>query len=272
MQTVTPVENLSKEYFVPMQERGAKFPALQVNNYRPTANSKIDFVLSESSAELMSEDAILKLKLTPVVCQYDDEMDMFAIASEVRWVILTMPRLFSMDKEDKKIYPIQQGDKLKDLNRVTAARLFLAAIVGEDLILDNDGLPQIFTLKLTSTRTQLIQNNADKTASTIATLNTSLQKHYKASRQWLTHLVSVGLVPFVDKKVSGEDSKKSSLAVDYKFADGALPLSPINQATIHSLIISEDFKAIAADPFGLKLRDESAAFVSEPAFDDGIVF
>ena len=106
---------------------------------------------------------------------------------DLRWVFLTIPKVFLLDKKTKQISYPERGIKLAGTSKVTIAKCFLACISGDNLVLDVDGLPQIFTLKLTSTKTQLIGNldNQGETH-TLNSINTSLQK-YLSSRENFIH-------------------------------------------------------------------------------------
>jgi hypothetical protein len=183
--------------------------------------------------------------------------------------------MYAMDKETKEVHPLQKGQKLKTLNRVTAARLLLAMVIGDEVVLDNDGNPQIFTLKLTSTKTSLIGGDRDAVgASTIHSLNKSLAEYFKVKRQWLTHLVSVNIKVSPQKFTSSENGK-SSVGVMFSLDGGAKALSPDNQKVLFDLVSSEDFKELAADPFHLNGKveaDNGFEAVEVDDSDNGIPF
>ena len=226
------------------------YPALQVNNYKPrTKDEEISFCLSESSLDLINPNSnLLETKITN--CIYGrEEVLMHEIVSDVRWVFLNIPRIFIQDKTTKEISFPQKGVKLFGTNKVTVAKCFLACLVGDELILDIEGEPQIFTLKLTSSKTQLIgyQNSSDKS---ILSLNREIQKHFK-TKDNLVHLVSVNLEAKPKEFVSNHTGD-SSLGVLYKLSGNAKVLNPQQQQQIFDLVNSEEIQSLFDDPFGLK--------------------
>jgi hypothetical protein len=266
-------DTLLTEYLIPLDQNGAKYPTLQVDNYRPASlKTALKLIISTESKDLICADAQANLKLTLTTCDFGDgDIEMFVVPADIRFVILAMPKVFAQNKKDKQVYQIQRGDKFKELNRVSIAKLLLAAVVDGKLILDDDGLPQIFTLKLLSTRTQLIESK-NKDDKTIKSLNIALQNHYKAKRQSLTHLVSVNLAPVVTLQVSATDSKTSSFASSYELIGDAIPLTKEQQGTIFHFVTSDEFKAFNADPFGILGKAEAMPTMLDYSVDDEIAF
>jgi hypothetical protein len=261
------VATLDAQYFTPLEQSGNTYPALQLDNYRPSSlETPLRLVLSPESAGLLDDEAAKLLKLTQIACDFGEgEKEMHHISAPVRFVILSMPKKFSYDKDTKKVFKeYEEGS-----GRVSIARILLGAMVDKKLLLASDGTPQIFTLKLTSTKTNLIINKKDKDAKTIASLNTTLQNHYKAAGSWLTHLVSVDLKPYVYIATSAANKKDSSKTTGFQLVGDASPLSAAQQADVFHLISSDGFKALAADPFGIDRKAvDSSVSQSVPYFDE----
>lgn len=242
-----------------------KYPALQVNNYRPaTLKDTIYFCLSEDSCDLLSSEHNLSTDI--VECYYGREsILMHQIIAPVRWIFLNIPRIFICDKNTKEISLPEKGVKLFGTNKVTIAKCFLACLNDEDLVLDIDGLPQIFTLKLTSSKTQLIGDLQNPENQTILSLNRELQKHLK-TRDNLVHLVSVNLEANAREFVSNH-SGDSSLGVNFELVGNAKVLSQKHQEQIFNLISNEEIQALFADPFGLKPENSSQGNRPEESLD-----
>ena len=243
---------INLEYAVKSNQLGQRYPALQATNYQPrTLSEKIEFCLSETSFDLLvQENQLLETEI--IECAYKREpVLMHKIVSPVRWVFLNLPSIFVYDKKSKEISYPQRGMKLAGTSKVTIAKCFLACVCGDNLIIDIDGLPQIFSLKLTSNKTQLIGylNNQSETK-TILSLNTTLQKHFKV-RETLLHLVSVclGIKP---KEFVSNHSGESSLGVLFEIEDEAKVLTHQHQKQIFELISDENVQALFNDPFGLR--------------------
>jgi hypothetical protein len=253
---------LDPKFFTSLDQSGINYPALQLDNYRPSSlETKLRLIISPESKELLEVEATKILKLIEIKVDFGEgEKEMHHITSpSTRFVILSMPKKFSYDKDEKKVYKqYEEGS-----GRVSIARILLAALVDDQLLLSGDGTPQIFTLKLTSTKTNLIADRSNKEAKTILALNTALQRHYKASKSWLTHLVSVDLQPYVYVATSAANKKDSSKTTGFKLVGDAVPLTPPQQADVFHLISSDDFKALAADPFGLDRNAQELSVVDE---------
>ncbi len=259
------VSGINLNYAVASNQKEQVYPALQVTNYQPRSLSEpIDFCMSETSCDLLNHDTDL-FKTEVVECVYGREAQfMFKIVSDVRWIFLNIPRMFAMDKTSKKVSYPERGVKFIDSNKITVARCFLACVYDGNLIIDKDGKPQIFTLKLTSSKTNLIGYWKSKSETkTIMSLNKALQKHYKINGN-LIHLASVNLVAKPQEFVSSITGA-SSLGVMYQLEGDAKALREEHQKQIFELITDDKVKAIFDDPFGLK---ESQVNNSQPAVDE----
>ena len=253
--TSTAFKGIKTEFAVPSNIKEQIHPALQVTTYKPlTLNEEIKFCLSENSLNLIDPNCDL-LETKTVECVYGREsVLMHEIVSPVRWIFLNIPRIFVQDKKTKEVSLPEKGVKLFGTNKVTIAKCFLACLIDNKLVLDGDGKPQIFTLKLTSSKTQLI-GYQDKTESrTILSLNREIQK-YSKTKDNLVHLVSVDLQAKV-KEFTSTHTGDSSLGVMYELVGNAKVLQPEQQQQIFNLISNEDIRALLDDPFELQPKGD----------------
>ena len=245
--------SLSVGYGTPSTS-GESFPVIMAANYAPKIKEQVSLCLLADKTNDMSEDELASLKLTPSVVQYGDNEDchiLTGLNNENRFVILAKPDLYVMDKGDKKVLSrLQKGMKLGAI--ITVAKLYLAVLKTDgSLVMDqSNDQPQIFTLKLTSTKTKLIFDNRDPKASTIDSLNRALKIHYKSANN-LVHLVSVSIVANPTKFTSSTDAKQSSVGIMFAFDGAAKPLSDCNQKMISALVQSDRFIELSSNPFGI---------------------
>lgn len=258
---------LNTEYAIAQPQSGAMYPSLQMSQYKSIGLAdKLSLVLSPESLELMDLTKAASLDLMPKTCIYfdknDDRLDieMFEITADVRWVVLCKPKVLVVEKATGKIRPIAAGDNFVEMGLKTISKLFLCAVVEGNLILDKEDNPQIFTLKLQGLKTALIEDNKNKETKSIVSLNTGLCKHYGVKNAWLTHLVSVGLEVYT---YTFKGDKGASVGGNFRLVGDAKVLSATEQKKAFQLANSEDFQAIADDPFGLARR-ASELPVSEP--------
>ena len=248
---------------------GQRYPALQSTDYQPRSLSEQPILcLSSDSADLLTPDANTQVLNGKVVeCHYRKEPALMYLLKDVRWVFLNIPQVFLLDKKSKQISYPERGIKLAGSGKVTLAKCFLACLSGDNLVLDADGLPQIFTLKLTSSKTQLIGYLDNQTeTNTIISLNTALQKHFKSKENFI-HLVSVKLA-IKPKEFVSSVSGDSSLGIMFEINDEPQPLPSSAQQQLFNLINLEDTQALFDDPFGLK---RTQAFVPQPQFNNELV-
>lgn len=271
------IEGLSADLAVAMGEGGARFPWLQVTTYKPTSTStKVQIILSEESVEMLTDEAREILSPEIVLCDYGEgDVTMFTLPADIRWVVLSYPRMFGMDKKTKEISPLVKGEKLSEVGKVTASKLLLGAIVGDKLLTDTSGNPQIFTLKLTSSKTALIgnANDKDEERKTIFKMNSALQNAMKKKGAWLTHLVSVE-IKARSQKFTSRTTGESSFGVEF-ILDGSAKVLPVEaQKAIHRLITTEEFIELARNPFAAPQQDVPVDELSLNAGDpvDGIPF
>ncbi len=255
------VTGINPKYAIESNQLGQQFPAIQADNYQPRSlDEQIDFCISEESYQLM-EDSSPLFNTEIIKCYFGREsVMMHKIISPVRWVFLTMPKIFLMDKKTKEISYPQKGMRLAGTNKVTVAKCFLACLAEDNLILDTEGKPQIFTLKLTSSKTELVgYGNSDPEMKTLVRFNSALQKHYKVRGNLnLLHLASLKLM-VNPKEFTSRESGESSFGVMFTIDGGGKSLSEEQQQQVFELISSEEIKAVFDDPFRLKQSQASQA-------------
>ena len=233
---------------------GESLPVIMAENYAPKIKDQVALCLLADKTNGMDEGELASLKLTPSVVQYGNDDDcniLTGLNHDNRFVILAKPDLYVMSKDDKKILGrLQKGMKLGAI--ITVAKLYLAVLKTDgSLVMDQSNeQPQIFTLKLTSTKTKLIFDNQNPKASTIDSLNRALKSHYKSANN-LVHLVSVSIVANPTKFTSSTDAKQSSVGVMFAFEGSAKPLSDANQKLMSELVQSDRFIELNSNPFGM---------------------
>ena len=253
------VTGINPKYAIESNQLGQQFPAIQANNYQPRSlDEQIDFCLTEESYQLI-EDSLPLFNSEIIQCYFGREsVLMHKIISPVRWVFLNMPRIFLLDKKTKEISYNQKGVRLAGTNKVTVAKCFLVCLAENNLILDSEGKPQIFTLKLTSSKTELIgYGNSDPEMKTLVKFNSALQKHYKVRGNMnLLHLASLKLIVH-PKEFTSRETGDSSLGVMFSIDGGGQSLTEAQQQQVFELISDEEIQAIFDDPFRLKQSQAS---------------
>ncbi len=255
------ISGINPKYAIANEQQAQQFPAIQVTDYQPRSlEQPILFCISEDSYSLIENCSPL-FNSEIIKCIYNREsILMHKIITPVRWVFLNMPPLFGKDKDTGEYSYLRKGEKLKETNRVTAAKCFLACLVDGELIKTSDGEPQIFTLNLTSNKTQLISSpKHEAEAKTLFDLNAGLQKRYKVKGH-LLHLASVELIA-KPKEFHSATQNSSSLGVMY-YLGNAKALTEEQQQEVFELISDEEIKELFNDPFALK-QSETAAEVNE---------
>lgn len=240
---------INKQYAIEDESRGQSFPALQATDYQPK-NSKVvvNIGLSDESTGMLTDDAIFKLKFeTETVSYGETEVTLHIPTSEVRWVIVGRPKLFLFDKDNGEYSLLQKGQKLKGTKKVTIAKLFLGCVCNGELLLTDEGKPQLFTLNLKSSKTALIGGYRSQPGDgTIESLNKGLNKHYDC-KGWLTHLVSVDIKAVPERFTSG--SGESSLGIKYVLEGSARILPEEQQKMMFEVANDREIKEIINDPF-----------------------
>ena len=240
------------DFAIPAKTRGQAYPALQVSSYRPSMDSKISWVFNPESVELLSTSAKDALQLSEVICHYDNPTVMYQVNADVRFAVLVQPEIFTQNKETKAVDYLRAGVTFKDNGLVSIAKVMLVPIVDGTPILDDNGIPQIVILKLTSTKVLLIKN-LNTGVPSLATLNRDLCTQLKKGNGiWLLHLTSIGLSPVARKLSSASDSKLSSIATVFDLDPTPQLLNHEDLPGIFALAQTQEVLDYAANPFGIK--------------------
>lgn len=264
-------------YAVEGEVSGPRFPWLQADCRKPTnLSQKVNFGMTESSFSLLANP----IKGDMSQASFDDignTVDFLAPSADVRWVILSRPRIAEMDKatkviaqEDGKLLPLQ--GQMKERGKITASIVLLGCVVDDDFIRDASGDIQIFTLKLTSTKSALVGSIRDKdygqernkNMRTIEAMNQVLVSRQKGrANQWFGHLASIRFAVF--PVIAGSaDGKDKSTANHFGFEDGsgAKMLPPHLAKSVFEFISTPEFKTLGANPFN---KSSKVATVSSTA-------
>lgn len=253
-------EGINADYGIQMDESGPKLPAIQATTYQPrTMGEKVALCLSEESFDMLDPNSGVAELCTPEVCNFGtDDLTMWKLPEGCRFIVLGVPRLYILDKDTGLYsYPVR-GEKLAGTKRVTATRLTLAMLKPDgELLLGLDGRPQLFTLKLTSSKTCLVAGDKyDPEFKSIQDMNKALQAHFKRRGVSLTHLVSVGLA-VTPKKFTSRASGETSTGIMFTLATGAKPLSEAQQVLMFELLQDAEVLGMIQDPFRLKNREDA---------------
>lgn len=269
------MDGLNISYGVKMEGAVQSYPAVQATCYQPrTASEKVDLCFSEESFELLSEQAKVALNPRIITVNFGDEdCAVMVPCPDLRFVILGKPKMLCLDKETGDVSPLVKGLRLAGTKKVTATKLIMAAVVGDTVLDAEDGTPQVFTLKLTSNKTSLVDGDReDKDSRSLNSLNNSLLKHYKLRGMWLGHLVSVQLGARPEKFVS-KASGQSSLGIRFDFVGGARPLPDAAQQRMGLLAQSDEVQGLLKNPFSggnAAPSETTEEFSVRPSYDDEI--
>lgn len=259
-------DGVNADYGVPMEGEGLSLPAIQANIYQPkNTQETIRLGLSEESLDKLDPASGVGELCKPELCNFHGKDSTIWILPEgIRYVILGIPRMFIFNKDTETFRPPITGEQLAGTPNITATRVPLAVLKPNgDMVLDDCGLPQVFTLKLTSNRTKLLtgdKRNPD--FKSIRQLNKALQAHFKMPGMSLTHLVSVSLGTEIRLQESSIDKKKSSLGIMFTLEGNAKPLPEAQQAATFELFKGKAIRELLADPFGI--NPSSAPQAQEP--------
>ena len=279
--------NFTEEFDVDLAQEGEggglRYPAIMADTYKP-ANTKIKVTLGLTEPHLdLLDDRADGLVGAAVSIEYGEDVEQFSpISDGVRWVVLAQPRLFAENQETKEITGLTKG--MSDRGEKTVSKVLLGCLVGGKLVLDSEGLVQIFTLKLKSTKTNLIGNRTDKDGgveknagySTIASLNNAVRANCKgaAKNAWVAHLASIELLAVSElftKSGGGGDGKKkadSSMGIRFIFGERAQQVPSAEAKKIVELSGTEEFKEFAKNPF-IKFAALPATTEHEYEIEDG---
>lgn len=244
------------------------YPSLQASCYQPKITDKLELVLGEKSLVLLSDAAKALMISGTMQTAFTDDSEVQTVsivAPSVRWVFLGFPTAkFVRSKETKKVQSLASGMKFKEQNLESVAKLFLAAVIGNELIRDADGNVQVFTLALNSTKTKLIEDK-DPEYRSVRKLNNWLIKKYSldSEKMWL-HLCSVPLIAQPTKL--GTD-KSVSIGAMYVISDMPQILHPDIQKDIAFTANSPEMKILVNDPFLLSEKNRAILAQLQSASD-----
>jgi hypothetical protein len=245
---------------------GPSFPWLQATDYQPkNGNTAIKLVIPEDAYNLLGESASGKLECNPETISTTEGDTLAFEPTNVRWVILSRPRGFKIDRENN-VSAIEKGVKWNGAYK-SVMRLLLAAVVDDEFLLDAEGSLQIFTLKLKGLKTEFVSPIVPAPGDrSITSMNNAICKALK-TKGWVGHLVSTEL-EVVPRSFKTSDGSQSSWGCYFQFREGssARPLPAKLQKQSHAFVSSEDFIALANDPFGLgaeKKKDATDLLSSE---------
>lgn len=259
---------INSAYTQQVEEGGAAYPSIMASDYQPKMTTKVTMGLPEASWDMLSNEGQVLLEATMSEAAFGEEVVGFYTPKAVRWIILNLPGLFVVDDEGN-VERLERGMKLAGSGKKTLAKMFMCAIVGEQIILDDEGLPQVFSINLKSSKTALIGKAVDKEGSgSVWALNKALRAHWKGGKgSWYTQQVTVELTAKPEKFTS-KSNDQSSIGVMFSLEGGARILSEENQAGIHDLLQDKELQATMADPFNISGRVSESALESVTIEDE----
>lgn len=243
------------------------FPVIMAENYKPSMRDNVGLCLLKETANSMDSEELNSLELTLSKADYGDNTepsDILTNLDKCRFVILAKPQVFALNRETNDVSFLKKGVKLSENNLFTVARVHLCILKSDNtLVMDATKLqPQIFTLKLKSLKTKLVDDYQDKEASSIVNLNKALQKACGQNGVSMLHLASVRLIAKPTKFTSSKGKKESSIGVMFAFEGGAKILSEENQQLTSALVTDNDFIAMVKDPFGIRKIEQEKVTTS----------
>lgn len=250
-----PYAGSDKKYAIQKgNKRQQKYPAIQASKRQPSEDetgNTIPLVMSADSVALLGDDWVSRLPLNPMTCRFGKNVEeMIVVPDNLRWVVLGEPRIFAQERQGTAIVPIHRGMKLADRYK-TATRLLLAPVLDGHVLSGPDGTPQLVTLRLTSTKTDLVGGDRnDPNYPCIKRLNEKLCQEYgvKADQNSMLHVASVRIEAIATEL---SNKTKSSMGIIYKFVGGARILPEAEQERMALLASSDEIRKYLADPFGL---------------------
>jgi hypothetical protein len=267
--TTAPTETkINASYGAELSSKGQKYPAIQPD-IRKIENVKtvVKLCLNDASLGLLSENASKYFGSNPKTVCFDGENDqtVYLIPEGIRWVVMGFPQTFMQHKADlANIRPLQKGFKLAENGFKSATKLLMAAIVDDGFVLNSDGAIQLFTLKLTSSKTKLIKNvdPKDKEYRCLTRLNDTLIKHDNLPRQSWIHCVSVD-IGTETRKFTSATTGDSSFGHLYTLVGGARNLADALAKQSFMLAQSDEVKSFLKDPFNVYKPKDSEANSAE---------
>lgn len=269
-----PESKINASYGAELASKGQKYPAIQPDIRKvESIKTVVNLCLNDTSLGLLSENAAKFFGSNPKTVCFDGENDqtVYVIPEGIRWVVMGFPQTFMQHKSDAaNIRPLQKGFKLAANDFKSATKLLMAAIVDDGFVLNSDGAIQLFTLKLTSSKTKLTKNvdAEDKEYRCLTRLNDTLIKRDNLPRQSWIHCVSVSIGTetrkFTSKSTTSANGS-SSFGYLYTLVGGARNLPDALAKQSFMLSQSNEVKDFLKDPFSIyKPKGES----SDDSHDD----
>lgn len=245
-------------YGLTMATTGAKYPSLQATKYKNVdADTAIDLALNQDSFEKIPEAFQSLFPLKQITFDKKKGVENFYIVpQDVRWVVMGFPQTCMENKADgKDVRFLKKGFKLKENGFKSATRLLLACLTPQGFI-EQDGEIMFFTLKLTSNRTRLV-NDQDAIVRSLTDLNQGMAKAKAVSPKdsWL-HLCSVKLICTVREWGEGDETNNG---VMFEIDGGGKWLPEDKWERMFLLAQSEEVKKFLADPFFILERGNDSA-------------
>jgi hypothetical protein len=266
---MTNFDGINAAYGVAIEEGGPRLPSLQATTYQPrTMSEKVGLCLSEDSFSMLEPEQAIALGCEASMANFGgDDVTVFVLPQGCRFVLMGVPRLFLYDKNTKEFSYQQRGLKLAGTGKVTATRLTLAMLKPDgELFFDENGDVQLFTLKLTSSKTALVTGSKkNPELKSLQDLNAALQKHFGKRGVSLTHLVSIGLCVKAERFSNGSES---SIGIMFSIGDAAKPLSEAQQMMTFESLQKPDVLELVQDPFRLKQQGGNGGGSATAADDD----
>jgi hypothetical protein len=234
------------------------YPALQADNYQPKAKDKISICLNEESFMILSDRAKELLEFTVIEAEFKNgSTNIFQVNADLRVMPLAMPNAFCYHRPTERYRTIASGVTFKENGLVSASRIHFCASVGGELLLAEDGNPQVFTLNLKSMKTQLIRTQKPvKGDGSLYSWNEEMKAAYKG-RGWLLHMFGFKLSAKPEKFVS-RDSGDSSMGIMFELQDPQIIASE-HQKLIHEELQSPVLKESIKNPYKLGVAVQQTA-------------
>jgi hypothetical protein len=248
---------------------GQRYPSVQASCYQPKITDKLDLVFGDSSLSLLSDKAKAMMITSTMETAFSDDSEIQTVSvinPAIRWIFIGMPTArFVRSKDTKKVQNLEKGMSFKRDRLESCAKIFLAAVLDEELICDDNGAVQVFSLALNSTKTKLVEDK-DPEYRTIRKLNNWLiKKNPKLDpKDFWVHLASVSLIAKPEKMV-GADA--TSIGTMYIINDMPRILPPTIQKDMGMLSNSPEMQILVNDPYLIDEKNRSILTQLQAASD-----
>lgn len=250
---VSQLEQLQEfaESGVKEEVKGQRYPALQVNQYdNLQPKTKLSLCFSKDSWGLIPDHLKVKLDAIMEDTTYgQSEVEIYKI-NYVRFIPLAIPRVFKENKEAKTISLLSKfGDKERSI-----AKLFMAVMVKDEVLTQEDGSPLVVTLKLRSYPTsEVIGKDSDPGTLRNLSLELSKKKIGMPGKSNI-HFVNLEIIP-TSKMRSNKGDGSGRRAVAYELQSARLNTRE-NMAVITRAFENKELLEAIADPFRINATGE----------------